>query len=162
MLMLDTVHPAAEVLPTLAPLPDVFTLADVNPLTGRHYQDSRYLDLPPYAVAVIGVARDAWDRLVGSGTVGLALDVAQVHSLVAMLADLKERQRLVWDGHVDVAEDIGALCEGCLGTCIAHDFDASVTGVPDAPFMCFCAPTPRTCIYPPFLHPLADDTRVAA
>lgn len=162
MLMLDTIRPTAEDLPTLAPLPEVFTLADLNPLTGQRYEDSRYLDLPPYALAVIGVTRDAWDRLVRSGTVGLALDVQQTHSLVAMLVDLKERQRLVWDGHIDVAGDIGALCEGCLGTCIAHDFDASVTGVQDAPFMCFCAPTPGTRTAPTYLHPVADDARVAA
>lgn len=162
MLMLDTIRPTAEALPTLAPLPDVFTLADLNPLTGQRYQDSRYLDLPPYVLAVIGVTRDAWDRLVRSGTVGLALDVQQVHALVAMLADLKARQRLVWDGHVDVAEDIGALCAECLGTSIAHDFDASVTGVQDAPFMCFCAPTPSTQAHPTYLHPVADDVQVAA
>jgi hypothetical protein len=152
---------AADEEPTLDRLPDRFTLADTNPMTGVSYAQSRYRGLPPYAVAVIGVTQDAWDRLVRSGTVGLAFDLARTHSLVSMLADLKARQRLVWDGHVDVADDIGDLCPECLGTSIAHDFDASVTGVQDAPFLCSCSPvtTPR----PPRLHLVPNDhARVAA
>jgi hypothetical protein len=154
--------PAVEgVAATVNRVHDHFTLADVNPLTGAAYAQSRYRELPPYAIAVIGVTKDAWDRLVGSGTVGLALDVHRVHSLAPMLAELKARQRMVWDGHLNIAEDIGALCEECLGTSIAHDFDASVTGVQDAPFVCFCAPTPRT--RPTHLHlVVSDETRVVA
>lgn len=140
------------------PLPDTFTLADLNPISGLSYRHSSYLDLPPYAVAVIGVTRDAWDRMVRSGTVALALDVQQVHSLVVMLADLKARQRLVWDGYLDIGEDIGDLCPECLGTSIAHDFDASITGVQDAPHLCFCASARRS----RHLHFVADDARVAA
>lgn len=141
-----------------SPLPDTFTLAGLNPVNGLSYRHSSYLDLPPYAVAVIGVTRDAWERLVRSGTVALALDVNRVHSIAAMLADLKPRQRLVWDGHVEIGEDIGDLCPECLGTSIAHDFDASITGVQDAPHLCFCA-SARSSRH---LHIVGDDVRVAA
>jgi hypothetical protein len=123
----------------MAPLPDAFALADRNPRNGRRYQDSLYQELPPYAVAVIGLTRDAWNGLVRQRAVGLALDVQQVHSLAPMLAQLKARQQMVWDGDLDIAETIGVLCGECLGTSIAHDFDGSVTGVLDAPYLCLCA-----------------------
>jgi hypothetical protein len=121
------------------PLPDTFSLADTNPLNGRPYQYSAYRDLPPYAMAVVGVTGDVWNGLVRAGVVALVLDVARLYSLAGMLGELRTRQRLVWDGELDLGESVGAeLCSECLGTLIAHDFDGSATGTPDAPFVCAC------------------------
>ncbi|MGH3567126.1 MAG: hypothetical protein ACRDRH_14065 [Pseudonocardia sp.] len=77
--------PAAPV--SARPLPEAFALVDINPLTSVRYQDSRYRDLPPYVVAVIGVTQDAWDGLVHAGSVGLVFDAGRVHSLVVMVGD---------------------------------------------------------------------------
>ncbi|MGH3567285.1 MAG: hypothetical protein ACRDRH_14885 [Pseudonocardia sp.] len=121
------------------PLPDTFSLADTNPLNGRPYQCSAYGDLPPYAMAAVGVTGGAWDGLVRAGVVALVLDVNRLYSLAGTLGELRTRQRLVWDGELDLGESVGAeLCSQCLGTLIAHDFDGSVTGTPDAPFVCAC------------------------
>ncbi|MGH3565184.1 MAG: hypothetical protein ACRDRH_03950 [Pseudonocardia sp.] len=51
---------------------------------------------------------------------------------------------MVWDGELDVRESVWPLCEDCLGTSIAHDFDASMTGIADAPYVCACVPRPPT------------------
>ena len=123
----------------VSPLPNTFSLADTNPLSGRPYQHSHYRDLPPYAMAAIGVTADVWNGLVRAGVVALVMDVLRRHCLAEMLGELRTRQRLVWDGEIDLGEAVGAsLCPECLGTLIAHDFDGSATGTPDAPFLCGC------------------------
>ncbi len=121
------------------PLPESFSLLDANPLNGQPYRDCLFVELPPYAVAAIGVTAELWNRLVGLGAVALVLDVLRLYSLAGMLGELRDRQRLVWDGHLDLHEAVGGfICPDCLGTLIAHDFDGSATGVPNAPFLCAC------------------------
>ncbi|MGH3567052.1 MAG: hypothetical protein ACRDRH_13665 [Pseudonocardia sp.] len=148
----DTAPTAGRVLMVDSPVepvsPDTFSLADVNPFNGLRYLESPYLELPPYVVAVIGLTRGAWDGLVRAGAVGLVFDMGREYPLAPTLGELRDRQRLVWDGELDVAELVGVLCGGCLGTAIAHDFDASVTGLVDAPYVCGCVVSRSTLTYP--------------
>ncbi|MGH3570164.1 MAG: hypothetical protein ACRDRH_29985 [Pseudonocardia sp.] len=57
-------------------------------------------------ITVIGVTRDAWDGLVGSGSVGLVFDVQRMYSLVSLLGELRTVSGWCGTADLDVEESI--------------------------------------------------------
>lgn len=143
-------------------VPTVFALAHVNPLNGKPYRESPYMDLPPYVLAVIGLTASVWDLLVRRGVLSLVLDTLLLHDVAPVLGELRERQRLIWDGELSLADEVGVrLCEECLGTLVAHDFDGSITGTVEAPYVCDCWTVERAGAPHPHLGAACDSALAA-
>ena len=112
-----------------------FRFTDTNPVTGRSYGRSSWSDLP-YLIWVL--VRDEvrltdaeWDCLVASDS---ALDVVGSGEFrIPFTLDVTAV------AHRRVGRPPEGVCGDCWGTGFDFDFDASMTGIADALFVCECA-----------------------
>jgi hypothetical protein len=113
-----------------------FRFSDLNPVNRRPYSMSRFRQLPMWAAEVVmaaGYRMESWDRLVENGTVMEQPAFRGDHRL----STPKTWARMIARRRTGKAAPRGA-CEDCWGTGLADDFDASVTGTANTPFICDC------------------------
>jgi hypothetical protein len=115
-------------------VPERFRLSDVNPLTQASYAESLFVELPPWAVSVIGMAPQAWDALASFHSVFSVFDPDRIYDLTWL-----HRQVLA---RLDECPDpTQVICPECWGTLACRDWDGSLSGTLNAVIVCPCAPS---------------------
>jgi hypothetical protein len=116
-------------------IPERFSFADINPLTGFPYARSSFGDLPPYAMHVIdihlGVTPTEWDDAVAAGE---AYSISGWQRTYAITSWLRQERRYRKGRRAG-----GNTCPDCFGTTVDFDADGSVTGRVGTPILCWCA-----------------------
>lgn len=117
-----------------------FAFTDVNPVSRRPYAQSRFRDLPLWAANVVldaGYRVDDWNDLVRTRSV-LEIDTFRA---THPLASGKDWDRTLARRAKQGEPQDGRTCQECWGTGLSHDFDGSMTGTLNAPFICYCYTT---------------------
>jgi hypothetical protein len=118
--------------------PTTFRFSEINPVVrNKTYAESMFRDLPDWAMNVVldaGYRMHTWNALVRNRTVMEVGAFRAEHPF----ASGKDWARTVARREKQGPPKDGNTCEECWGTGLSHDYDASVTGIRNAPYVCFC------------------------